>query len=95
MARTSATVLLEISNEITKRIDKIIASDGVWAVYYQHKPINLKTESTIAFVAPRYKSVSFSNKGHAINLARKLNKQFDTTDFTVIVLTHAEIIYSE
>ena len=95
MPRPSPTILLESQKNTTHRIDKVISSEGICAVYYKNKPINLKTESIIAFTAPKYKTVSFSNKGHAINLAKKLNKQFNTTDFTAVILSHAEIIYSE
>mgnify|MGYP000450376022 CR=1 len=94
MSRPPPIVLLETNNNPHK-IDKVIASDGIWAVFYQDNPINLKTESIIAFTTARYKPVSFSNKGHAINLAKKLNKKFDTSDFTVVIFSHAEIIYSE
>jgi len=95
MSRPSPNVIIEITDNKTRKTDKILSSDGIWAVYYQNSPINIKTESIIAFTAPRYKTVSFSNKGHAINLAKKLNKQFSTKSFTVVILSHAEIIYSE
>jgi len=95
MSRPVATVLLEQVNHKTHKVDKILESEAIWSVYYQNSPINLKSESTLAFVAPRYKPVSFSNSGHAIRLAKKLNKQFKTKDFTVVLLSHAEVIYSE
>ena len=94
MSRPPPIVLLETNNNPHK-IDKVIASDGIWAVFYKNKPINLKSESIIAFTAPKYRSVSFSNKGHAINLVKKLNKKFGTTEFTAVILSHAETIYSE
>ena len=95
MPRPSPTVLLESPKDHSHKIVKVISSEGIWSVFYKNKPINLKSESIIAFTAPKYKAVSFSNKGHAINLAKKLNKQFNTTDFTAVILSHAEIIYSE
>jgi hypothetical protein len=95
MSRPSATVLLESHNKHTHKTEQILKSDGIWAVYYNNLPINIKTLSIIAFVAPKYKNVSFSNKGHAINLAKRLNKLFSTRNFTVVILSHAEIIYSE
>lgn len=95
MPRPAPKVLLELVNKKTRKTDQILASDGVWAVYYNSKPINIKTRSLIAFVAPKYKTTSFANKGHAINLARKLNKQFDTKDFTVVTLQYADTIYTE
>jgi hypothetical protein len=36
---------------------------------------------------PKYKKVSFSNPGHAHNLSKKLNAQFKTDKFTVVLLT--------
>ena len=49
----------------------------------------------IQYPGPKYKKVSFSNPGHAINLAKKLNKQFKTEDFTVVLLTVGQTIYPE
>ena len=43
-----------------------------------------------SYPGPKYKKVSFSNPGHARNLAKKLNKLFDTNDFTVYKLTDGE-----
>ena len=41
------------------------------------------------------KKVSFSNPGHAINLAKKLNNQFKSTEFTVVLLNAGENVYSD
>jgi hypothetical protein len=95
MARKSAKVLIESDNKKSNKIDRILASDGVWTVYYQNKPFNLRSDSKVAFVAPKYKTTAFNNSGHAINLAKKLNKQFNTTDFTVVLLDHGKTIYPE
>jgi len=95
MARKSATVLNESQNKKSGKVDRILASEGVWSVYYQNRPFNLRSDSTVAFVAPKYKTTAFSNSGHAINLAKKLNKQFNTTDFTVVLLDHGKTIYPE
>jgi hypothetical protein len=46
-------------------------------------------------LGPKYKKVSFSNSGHAINLAEKLNKLFQTLDFSVYKLTTGEKITDE
>jgi hypothetical protein len=43
-------------------------------------------------VGPKYKKVSFSNSGHALNLAEKLNKLFNCEDFSVYKLTTGERI---
>jgi hypothetical protein len=62
-------------------------------VFYQGKPFNLKSGSLLAsYPGPKYKKVSFSNPGHAHNLAKKLNKLFKTTDFSVYKLSEGEKI---
>ena len=96
MSRPKPDVLVEIINKETYKTDQILASAGIWAVFYQNRPINLKTQNMlIQYPGPKYKKVSFSNSGHAINLAKKLNKQFNTLDFTVMLLSNGDVIYQE
>jgi hypothetical protein len=45
------------------------------------------------YPGPKYKKVSFSNPGHAINLARKLNAQFKTDKFSVVLLTQGAQVF--
>lgn len=94
MSRPRPTVLTEITNKATYKTDQVLASDGIWAVYFQDRPINIKTQNMlIQYPGPKYKKVSFSNPGHAINLAKKLNRQFQTDDFSVVKLTAGETVY--
>ena len=94
MSRPKPIILAEKIDKATYKTDQVLASDGIWAVFYKGNPINLKTQNMlIQYPGPKYKKVSFSNKGHAINLAKKLNKQFDTIDFTVILLNEGEQVY--
>ena len=44
------------------------------------------------YPGPKYKNVTFSNHGHAHNLAKKLNDLFNSTDFTVVRLTSGETV---
>jgi hypothetical protein len=82
--RTSPTILMEIVDKVTYKCDSIIEADGIWAVFYNKKPINLKSQHYLDNRdVPKYKKTSFSNPGHAINLCRKLNAQFKTDKFTV------------
>jgi hypothetical protein len=93
MSRPKPTVLLEITNKKTYKTEQVLEADAIWAVFYQDKPINLKTSSIVAQqLGPKYKKVSFSNAGHAHNLAEKLNKMFNTQDFAVFKLTTGEKI---
>ena len=94
MSRPRPTILAEITNKATYKTDQVLASEGVWAVYYQERPINIKTQNMlIQYPGPKYKKVSFSNPGHAINLAKKLNRQFQTDEFTVVMLTAGDVVY--
>ena len=87
MSRPKPQVLIEITNKQTYKTEQVLASEGVWAVFYENKPINLKTSNMLTqYPGPKYKKVSFSNSGHAINLAKKLNVQFKTDKFSVVLL---------
>jgi hypothetical protein len=93
MSRPKPKVLLEYANKENYKIEQILESEAIWAVFYKDQPFNLKSGSMVSsYPGPKYKKVSFSNPGHARNLARKLNKLFKTTDFTVVKLTQGEII---
>jgi len=88
MSRPKPTVILEHANRETYKIEQILESEAIWAVFYQGKPFNLKSGSLLAsYPGPKYKKVSFSNPGHARNLAKKLNGMFKTEDFAVYRLT--------
>ncbi len=94
MSRPKPLVLIEHTNKQTYKTEQVLASEGVWAVFYDSKPINLKTSNMLLqYPGPKYKKVSFSNKGHAINLARKLNVQFRTDKFTVVLMTAGTQIF--
>ena len=91
MSRPKPTVLLEITNKKTYKTEQVLEADAIWAVFYQSNPVNLKTTSLVAqHLGPKYKKVSFSNRGHAFNLAEKLNKMFNCKDFAVFKLTTGE-----
>jgi hypothetical protein len=85
-------VLLEHVDRRSYRYEQVLASTGIWAVFYQGRPINLKTGNQLTqHPGPKYQKTSFANPGHAHNLARKLNQQFRTTDFTVVLLTEGTL----
>jgi hypothetical protein len=94
MSRPKPTVLLEHVNKTTYKSEQVLNSEGIWAVFYDSKPINLKSQNVlINYPGPKYKKVSFSNPGHAINLAKKLNSLFKTDKFSVVILTQGEQIF--
>jgi hypothetical protein len=96
MARPKPKIIAEITNKQTYKTEQVLASDGIWAVFFDNAPINLKTSSfLVQYPGPKYKKVSFSNPGHAINLAKKLNTQFHTNKFSVVLLRQGDQIYPD
>jgi hypothetical protein len=96
MSRPKPTVLIEHTDKATYKTEQVLASEGVWAVFFDTKPINLKTSNMLTqYPGPKYKKVSFSNPGHARNLAKKLNTQFKTDKFTVVLLTQGAQVYPD
>lgn len=94
MSRPKPTVILEHVNKTNYKSDQVLSSDGIWAVFYENRPINLKSQNQLLhYPGPKYKKVSFSNSGHAINLAKKLNIMFRTDKFTVVLMQQGEQIY--
>lgn len=94
MSRPKPTIILEDLNKATYNCDQILEADGIYAVFYEGRPINLKSFNTlVSYPGPKYKKVSHSNKGHAINLAKKLNKQFKTDKFAVVLLQVGSAIF--
>lgn len=94
MSRPKPTILLEHVNKINYKSDQVLSGDGIWAVFYENKPINLKSQNMlIAYPGPKYKKVSFSNSGHAINLCKKLNVLFKTDKFTVVLMKQGDQVY--
>jgi hypothetical protein len=93
MSRPKPTILLEAVNKQTFKAEQILSADAIFSVFYDGKPINLRTLHTLlSYPGPKYKKVSFSNSGHAFNLAERLNKTFSTDLFTVVMLTEGKVI---
>jgi hypothetical protein len=94
MSRPKPNVLIEHTNKATYKTEQVLSSEGIWAVFFDYKPINLKTSNLLVqYPGPKYKKVSFSNPGHAKNLAKKLNTQFKTDKFTVVLLKTGDQVY--
>jgi len=96
MSRPKPKILIEHTDKSTYKSDQVLASEGIWAIFYDGRPINLRNQNILVqYPGPKYRKVSFSNPGHAINLAKKLNKQFKTDAFSVVLLNAGEQVYPE
>ena len=93
MSRPKPTVLLEYINKKNYKSEQVLSAEAIWAVFYKQEPFNLKSASSItSYPGPKYKKVSFSNPGHAHNLAKKLNQMFNCDEFEVVELTSGKFI---
>ena len=96
MSRPKPTVILENIDSKTYKSEQVLGAEAIWAVFYQNTPFNLNSANALTnYPGPKYKKVSFSNPGHAHNLARKLNDMFRCTDFSVYKLTAGELVTDE
>jgi hypothetical protein len=96
MSRPKPDILLESINKQTYKAEQILSADAIYSVFYKEKPINLRVlNKLVSYPGPKYKKVSFSNSGHAFNLAERLNKLFDTEDFQVIKLTSGVVVLED
>jgi len=93
MSRPKPTVLLDHTDPKSYKSDQVLMAEGIYAVFLDNQPINLRTlNKLLDYPGPKYKKVSFSNPGHAHNLAEKLNVLFKTDRFNVHLLKNGEII---
>lgn len=96
MSRPKPTVLLDYTDPKTYKSEQVLAAEAIYAVFYDGKPINLRSlNSLINYPGPKYKKCSFGNKGHAFNLAEKLNKLFKTDKFKVFKLSQGVEIFEK
>lgn len=96
MSRPKPNVILEHVDKKNYKSEQVLQADAIWAVFYKGQPFNLKSSNVLTnYPGPKYKKVSFSNPGHAHNLANKLNDLFNTSDFAVFKLTAGEQVEEE
>lgn len=87
MSRPKPVIILEYTDPKTYKSEQVLQADFIYAVYFNGQPINLRTlNSLVNYPGPKYKKVSFSNPGHAFNLAERLNKIFKIDKFSVYKL---------
>ena len=96
MSRPKPTIILEHTDTETHKSEQILKAQSIYSVFFDGEPINLRVSHIFMdYPGPKYKKVSFSNPGHAINLAKKLNNLFKCDKFTVVLLNAGKCIFPE
>ena len=96
MSRPKPNVILDWTDPKTFKSEQVLEADAIYAVFYDGKPINIRSLSSLLnYPPPKYRKTSFSNSGYAFNLAVKLNALFKTTKFEVFKLTSGVVITEE
>jgi hypothetical protein len=96
MSRPKPVVILDYTEPKTYKAEQVLKAEAIYAVFYNGQPINLRSLNFLLdHPGPKYKKVSFSNPGHAFNLAEKLNKLFKSDRFEVFMLTQGTKITEE
>lgn len=95
MSRPKPEILFEKVDRKYKA-EQVLRADAIYAVCYDGIPINLRTlNKMIDYPGPKYKKCSFSNPGHAFNLAERLNNLFDTDKFQVHKMVLGPIVQED
>jgi len=92
MSRPKPKILLSHVDQKSYKAEQVLEADGIYAVFYQGKPINVRSLNSLINSPIKYKKSSFSNAGHSFNLCEKLNTLFKTDQFTVVLLTQGQTV---
>jgi len=95
MSRPKPKILFEFVDKEYKA-EQVLDASAIFAVCYDGRPINLRTLNVmIEYPGPKYKKCSFSNPGHAFNLAERLNRIFKTNKFAVHKMVMGPIVQED
>lgn len=91
MSRPKPTILFENVDK-TYKAEQVLEAEAIYAVCFNGQPINLRTFFTLGNPMTKYKKCSFSNPGHAFNLAERLNDIFKTKSFSVHKMVMGSVV---
>lgn len=92
MSRPKPNILLQ---KLEKNYDSLQLIDvtGIFCVLYKNEPFAIRSLNVLLDKPIiKYNRTSFPNVGFAVALAKKLNKLFNCTDFTVATCSIGEIV---
>lgn len=81
MAKPEVKSLLSTTNDLGFTFT-VCEPTVLWILIYQFKPVTIRRTSEHDPIR-KYERVAFAQKGSAINLAKKMNKMFNSVDFDI------------
>lgn len=73
------------------RQEHVRVLDPAWIVTYQGRPVSVaRIPGSVNFSQPRYVSTVYSQQGSAIRAAERLNRLYDSDQFSVLEIKWAE-----
>lgn len=81
-------------DDFTGKALQVCEADAVYAVTYMGRPISIRTylNIEISYPGPKYVKSTYTNSGHAFNLAERLNEKFKTNQFNVMLMEPKRVI---
>ena len=97
MSRPAPVTIAQLPAYAKNKGLHVMGSTGVYAVMHNGQPINISShnKSGEGHQQPIYKKTNFATPGAAFNLADKLNKRSDTTDYEVYEMIRGDKITEE
>ena len=80
MAKPNVKVATQTERDDFGKVHIVMQPDNMFVLTYEGKPVVIKTENELADGA-KYQRTAFAQEGTAINLAKKMNKIFNTDQF--------------
>lgn len=85
MARPGPEIILSVPTDDAGGVMEILESQGVWVLTHAGRPVALREKFyEIDGLHVKYPRTGYNNEAHCVRLAEKLNKQFNTKDFSCL-----------
>ena len=84
MGRPKPKTIAEQQIGFTRRQLVITDAEGYWIVVYRGEPVNIVDNDSLGFRPKKYVKNGWAHEHSAHLLANKLNRWFNTEDFTVL-----------
>ena len=87
MGRPAPKIIQErVKDKKKYLVEQITSVEGVWAIFYDGQPCNLRTKSLASNANPRYRGTVFTSEGSGNAMVVKFNIEYRTDKFSLVQL---------